>query len=363
LSSATYAWFVNNAQVTATGAKVKAATAYSLLISSDNTNFGTTAAFDTSLTSLVPVSTIGTVETTARTTISDTDKTATEKFDMLFAKSNEWKQNHVTSFIEVGKNSVVSDSDKYYYTDTIYLKPGQDGSIYLDSTSLGIAWNAWDSENHEQSDTSTFYTFSEFADLKAEDTGATEDDAKNALATYKEALEQAQALLSTLRVGFVVTYMGGDNNDTETLVGTYIYQLTATNLSGYSNTTAADAGAATIADGANGVTGAVAVAASNHAISVATDNLTSTTNVKTATASGIPVITGITGKSDAPATAKSTDIAIVAEAKTNVVYTVDTYIWMEGCDVDTVAGTLNQFGKGSIDGLQFGFCLGTVSAS
>jgi hypothetical protein len=361
LSSATYAWFVNNTQVTATGAQVQAATAYSLLISNDNKNFGTTAAFDTALTSLVPVSTAGTLETTARTEISSSDKTATEAFDLLFAKSNAWEQNHVTSFTEVGKNSVVSGSAKYYYTDTIYLKPGQDGSIYLDSSSLGIVWNAWDTTAHKESTTSKFYTFAEFAALSATDSDAA-DDAAKALAAYKEKLEQAQALLSTLRVGFVVTYPDSSKtNSPETLVGTYIYQLTNKTLTGGSNTTAKSSSEVT--DGADGVSGAVSVSADDHKISVSASNLTTATNVKTATSSGIPVISGIAGQASALATAKNTDLAIVKDAKTNVVYTVDTYIWMEGCDVDTVAGTLSQFGKGSITGLQFGFCLGEVTSS
>jgi hypothetical protein len=357
LASATYAWFVNNAQVTATGAQVQAATAYSLLISNDKTNFGTTTAFDTNIASLVPVSTSGTLETTSRTTISTTDQTTTDKFDLLFAKSNEWKQNHVTSFTEVGKNSLVDGTNKYYYTDTIYLKPGQDGSIYLDSSSLGVAWAAWDASDHKVAGTTTYYSFSDFYNLAdAEDASATEADLKS----YNETLNQAQALLATLRVGFVVTY---EASSTETLVGTYIYQLTNSNLDGGSNTTAASASSDTIADGADGVKGAVSVSASDHTITVSTTNLQSTTNIKNAdTSNGIPLISGIAGQASALAAATSTDVAIVANATANTVYTVDTYIWMEGCDVDTVAGTLSQFGSGSIKGIQFGFCLGTTNS-
>jgi hypothetical protein len=358
MSSATYAWFVNNATVTATGAQVKAATAYSLLISNDNSNFGTTTAFDTEITSLFPVSTAGTLETTARNQISDKDKTATDAFDLLFAASNEWDGNFVTSFTEVGKNTAFGDGT-YYYTDTIYLKPGQDGSIYLDSSSLGVAWKTWDTENHTISSETTYYSFADFYGLEdATDSSAKAEDLK----AYNDTLNQAQALLATLRVGFVVTYPDSSKNDAETWVGTYIYQLVAGNLTGNVNTTAVSS--TNVSAGANGIEGAVSVAAADHKISVSTSNLKSaTTIVKNATADGIPVISGITGSQSAPATATANDVAIVPSATANTVYTVDTYIWMEGCDVDTVAATLSQFGSGSIDGIQFGFCLGTVSSS
>ena len=60
LGSSTYAWFVNNATVTATGAEVTASTAYSLLISKENgTDWQTTKALATN-SGLTPVSTIGT---------------------------------------------------------------------------------------------------------------------------------------------------------------------------------------------------------------------------------------------------------------------------------------------------------------
>jgi hypothetical protein len=363
LSSATYAWFVNNAKVTATGAQVQAATAYSLLISNDKTNFGTTTKFNTEIASLVPVSTSGTLEDTVRTQISDTDKTATEKFDLLFATSNEWNENHVTSFTEVGKNSIVTDKQTYYYTDTIYLKPGQDGSIYLDSTGLGVAWAAWDATTHAVATETELYSFSKFYGLEdATDTGATTDDQKKALDAYNKSLNQAQALLATLRVGFVVTYPDATNSDAETHVGTYIYQLTDSNLDGKANSTAVSS--TDYSDGADGVKGAVSIAASNHEITVSTTNLQSTTNITNAdTTNGIPVISGIAGEASTLATAASTDVAIVTKATANTVYTVDTYIWMEGCDVDTVAGTLSQFGSGRIEGIQFGFCLGEVPAT
>jgi hypothetical protein len=118
--------------------------------------------------------------------------------------------------------------------------------------------------------------------------------------------------------------------------------------------------------GAEGIKGAVSVAPSDHAITVTTSNLTESdsnavSDVKTLTSDGVPVISGIQGSSNSLATATDSDVAIVPQAIKNTIYTVDVYIWMEGCDVDTAAATLSQFAGGEIDGFQFGFCLGAVS--
>jgi hypothetical protein len=239
------------------------------------------------------------------------------------------------------------------------LKAAQDGSIYLDSSALGIEWDYWDTSTHAVNGTK-LYTFSDFATLSVTDTGATSSEQVKNLADYQASLSQAQALLATLRVGFVVTY---EASSTETLVGTYIYQLTDKTLTNRVNTTD-NSSEENIQDGADGVTGAVSVAAANHDITVATDNLKSKTNIANAdTTNGIPVISGIKGSTTTLATASSSDVAIVSKATANTVYTVDTYIWMEGCDLDTAAATLSQFNVGSISGIQFGFCLGEVPAT
>jgi hypothetical protein len=396
LSSATYAWFVNNATVKATGAAVKASTAYSLLISNDRSNFGTETVFDTTLTTLVPVSTDGALASAARDEITKDAKDKVELYDLLFATSSEWKNNYVTSFVEVGKNTVYETSQededtncRYFYTDTVYLKAAQDGNIYLDSTTIGINWPDWDAENGVQLNTTTFYIFDVFvsegddAPVKADvdafgtdgkATSGKETEYKNAIA-YNEALEQAQSLLKTLRVGFVVTSgtEGSTGTDPETPVGTYIYQLVASNfVDGTSNTTADNsklkADKVEYADGPEGVKAAVAITETKDddnvtgtAIIAGTDNLKTKDLIKNAdTTNGIPVISGIEGSASSLANATSDDVAIVENATKNTIYNVDVYIWMEGCDVDTVAATLSQFVDGKIDSFQFGFCLGEV---
>ena len=101
LSSATYAWFVTNTTVATTGASVKASTVYSLLISNDGNDFQTAVPLDTTQKELVPVSTIGSWETSARIAISSTNPTATEKFDLLFVKSNQWENNYVKNYRKI----------------------------------------------------------------------------------------------------------------------------------------------------------------------------------------------------------------------------------------------------------------------
>ena len=42
----------------------------------------------------------------------------------------------------------------------------------------------------------------------------------------------------------------------------------------------------------------------------------------------------------------------------NIPYKLDVYIWMEGCDEDTVSANIASFNLGIFTGLQLGFCLG-----
>lgn len=126
LSSATYAWFVNNAQVTATNVDVIATTAYSLQIRKTSSDYATTVNMKGS-SYLVPVSTTGDlVATTGQLTTDSTDITAG---DVRFVKSDAWSSaGLVTSYLEVGKNSKVpvvengtsKGEQNLYYTDTVY---------------------------------------------------------------------------------------------------------------------------------------------------------------------------------------------------------------------------------------------------
>ena len=118
LGSSTYAWFVNNATVTATGAEVTASTAYSLLISKENgTDWQTTKALATN-SGLTPVSTIGTRLQSDKSDLKTFGgSTGTgSKGDIRFVASNAWQSNKVVNYDEVGKTSKTTsdDTSKYY---------------------------------------------------------------------------------------------------------------------------------------------------------------------------------------------------------------------------------------------------------
>ena len=322
LGSSTYAWFVNNAQVTATNVNVTATTAYSLQIKKGaDGNYGTTTDLNGAVT-LKPVSTVGALAASNKTlstagadpatpAVGIGDGTTVAQNDMVFFTSDSWNSNaEVVKFKEVSKNSThayvngpsgsPSGTSKYFYNDTVYLKAGQVSKIYLDNTTTGI----WDGSNLRK-----------FSD-------ATND------ATLK--------LLETMRVGFVVT----QNNFSRV----YIYQLNATSSgSGFNyNTTMNNAdGLTTATDSENSVGALSGVTNYNNGIIALTDAVMAT------------------GASSAMATGtESADVLATVAANEEI--QVDIYMWMEGCDYDTTAANSAQF-KTTIQGIQFGFCIGANS--
>ena len=338
LGSSTYAWFVNNAQVTATNVNVTATTAYSLQIKKGaDGNYGTTTDLNGAVT-LKPVSTVGALATTSKTLSKNTatggsasnavgigDDTTVAANDMVFFTSDSWNSNaEVVTFKEVSRDSKHSyvngpsnatGESEYFYSDTVYLKAGQASKIYLDNTTTGIY-----------------------------DTTLTKFSAVTDNAT--------KALLETMRVGFVVTQGSGESIQRRV----YIYQLNATSSgTGYNyNTTMSNA---------NGLT-----TATNSENSVAA--LASVNNYHTSTGDTDPNPTGIialtdsvmaTGAQTSMATAPTTDAAknTLATVAANEEIQVDIYMWMEGCDYDTTAANSAQF-QTTIQGIQFGFCIGAA---
>jgi hypothetical protein len=61
--------------------------------------------------------------------------------------------------------------------------------------------------------------------------------------------------------------------------------------------------------------------------------------------------------------ASSSTADVIATATTNEEIQVDVYIWMEGCDQDTVAANITSFAGTGVKGLQLGFCLGKASTT
>lgn len=321
LASSTYAWFVNNAQVTATDVEVTATTAYSLQIKKGaDGNYGTTTALNGAVT-LKPVSTVGALATaekqlTTSPAVGIADDTTVAANDMVFFTSDSWNSNaEVVTFKEVSKNSTHSyvngpsgsatGTSKYFYSDTVYLKAGQASKIYLDNTTTGIY-----------------------------DTSLTKFSAVADTAT--------KALLETMRVGFVVTQGSGPSATRKV----FIYQLnTGDSGTGFRyNTTMSDADGLTTATNSENSVG----------------ELSSVENYN----SGIVALTDAvmaTGAATSMATAPTTDADdnTLATVAANEEIQVDIYMWMEGCDHDTTAANSAQF-KTTIQGIQFGFCIGAV---
>ena len=327
LGSSTYAWFVNNAQVTATNVNVTATTAYSLQIKKGSTgSYGTTTGLNGAVT-LKPVSTVGALATQDKTLSKNTategststavgigDDTTVKKNDMVFFTSDEWNSNaEVVTFKEVSKDSEHSyvngpsggdsGTSKYFYNDTVYLKAGQASKIYLDNNTTGIYSGSL--KKFDASDLDT----------------------------------QTKALLETMRVGFVVTQNGSST--------VYIYQLNSTSSgSGFNYNTTMNS--------ANGLT-----TATDYENSVG--SLSSVTNYS----SGIVALTDdvmATGAATAMAEAPKTDATnnTLATVAANEEIQVDIYMWMEGCDYDTTAANSAQF-QTTIQGIQFGFCIGAAN--
>ncbi len=309
--SATYAWFVNNTQVTATDVTVTAQTAYSLMIKHyKNGTYGTTTALNTGNINLIPVSTIG----------------GTTQEGIKFFKSNEWDTDaNVKSFTD----DTVTNTDKTnasdltsvayadgsnpgspYYVDTVYFKAGQTSKLYLDSTSTGLV-------DKKQNGVQTIV--SKFSD-------STND------------------LVKAMRIGILVSDTDGSNGKF------FVYQLNGAESANKANTTATTL----TVPSADGLTAGVA----------STTDTANFTNTNIATFDKtIPTLDSQTVKGEASALAKAGtnvkslyDFSVTGENNKQECKAV-IYIWMEGCDYDTVAANTTAF-KDFANKIQLGFCVG-----
>lgn len=309
-------------------------------------NYGSTMALSPNTAALTQVSTIGT-RATGGVSMSDSTTTAGE---ILFVTSNKWNGNLVQSWKTVSKASTVtnpstSNADVMYYTDTAFLKAASAADIYLDNVGTGLNWQAFNDGTNAVESESTFYTYESFVG------GAAKTSASTPEATaYNATVDQAIALLKTLRVGFKVTQTTA-NGATSNEDKFFVYALAGstsyvTNSSISVNTSTGDAEGFTKAVGqATEGTADAAVSAYNSA------------NINNFTSS-IPVLADTamaTGNGTAIGT-KGTESAL-ASVQPNEQVQVDIYVWMEGCDYDTVAGNISSFADANITGMQFGFCL------
>jgi hypothetical protein len=380
LSSATYAWFVNNSQVTATNVSVKAATAYSLLIShknGENASWGTTTELNKTLDHLTPVSTIGEVNegdnATAITLSAKTDSDAAVGIgdgtkiavgDVRFVTNTAWSGNYATGVSEVSKSSKTTpaanddtdDNYYYFYSDTVYLKAAQAGDIYLDSTGIGIMWAKFDTTTNERSETPELISFEDFAALTIiTPADNSTDEIVDKYDAYNADLLSAQDLLKTMRIGLLVSQKDSDDKTTRVW---HEYQLIYSKTSNAVKTT----GGSTFS--ADGITKAVSAAESvgeGHTVATVDTPVEKDINGVKLASKTIDDY-AIKGSSSAIASATTTD-DIIATAAVNEEIQVDIYVWMEGCDEDTVAANISSFSEATIEGLQLGFCLGAVPAS
>lgn len=320
LGSSTYAWYVNNAQVTATNVNVTSVVSYSLLIK--RAIPGSVYSTSTPLnggTTLVPVSTLG-ERVASNTTLAD--GTAVSKNDIRFVKQNEWNEgSRVKNFTEVGKKSQTLINDgvntpydsTLYYADSVFLKAGQHSNIYFDNKATGIY-----------------------------------DSVTDSLISFPDVTDTNQiALLKTMRVGLLVT------QGTETRF--YVYQFQDEQI----DSTGANTYTTTIDSGSNTVDG-ISYAAGPSGVGALSDNVCNLIGNK------VPVLSKCLaeGSSDGLAhiyTSENNSEGKVSQAiatvSANEEIKVDIYFWMEGCDLDTTAGNTTEFSS-EIEGIQFGFCLG-----
>ncbi len=311
LGSSTYAWFVNNTQVTATDVTVTAQTAYSLMIKHyNNGTYGTTTALNTGNINLVPVSTIG----------------GTAQDGIKFYKSDAWdKDANVKTFTDatVTNTDTANTSDltsvaytdaanpgSPYYVDTVYFKAGQTSKLYLDSTSTGLV-------------------------------DGTKTGVQNAITKFSESDND---LVKAMRIGILVSDKDGKNGKF------FVYRLNDTESTNKANTTATTLTAAS----ANGLTAGVA----------STTDTTTFTNANIATfGTSIPTLDSQTVQGNASALATAgTDVKplydfSVTGANNKEECKAVIYIWMEGCDYDTVAANTTAF-KQFANKIQLGFCVG-----
>ena len=348
---------MSNATVAATGASVEASTVYSLLISNDGIDFQTAVPLDTTQKELVPVSTVGTYETSARANISSSDNTGTENFDLLFVKSNQWEDNYVKNYIEIGKNTVVSGDKVYYFTDTIWLKAAQSENVYLEKGGTGVAWALFDVMTDAPMATTTKFSFVDFLKTDADDLVKTTANTTNAL-TYNSNVDKARAMLKTLRVGLVLTH---DVSGVETLDSVNIYQLVADPINS-ANSAITTSGVG----GANGITRAAGVTINGLDYITGAESDAGYTGATLAgsvnnyvSGTGIPLLEDCAIQGSETGLVSAGDVRpLIQNTIANIPYKLDVYIWMEGCDEDTVSANIASFNLGIFTGLQLGFCLG-----
>jgi hypothetical protein len=319
LSSATYAWYIQNVVVTATDVQVTASVVYNLMIKRvAEGDYSTTCKLNGSRT-LTPVSTLGELQTSSGSFSENTydhSPNSYDKNDVRFAASDTWNSSGVVeTFSEVGKNTLALLTDteqqtapsKMYYQDSVYLKAGQESQIYFDNNSTGI-YNAL---------TKTLTSFPDVTD------------------------PETLALMKTMRVGLMVTQQENTASEKHKF---FVYQLNRDLIDdgAGSRTTTKDYNDQSV-DGISYAAGPFGVGILSFA------NLVD---------KKVPLLSDCTADGQSNGLSVTTDKSqALAAVHAGEEVKVDIYLWMEGCDFDTTASNSAQFST-QIEGIQFGFCLG-----
>lgn len=295
LSSATYAWFVNNTRVTAGSVELTAKTSYALLISQGANGTATTAS---------DWGTLHTMTSNTNATMVPVSTTGKDSLDtdgnLLFAASNAWNNGQlVTSY----KEPAATD----YWKETFEIKASQPCKLFLDTETV------FDVDNNTGSD-----------------------------------------LDKVLRLALVVNKKGLTGNENKEV---FIYEVdntttgdkaanttTGTDANGIKNAikctyTANAAGNAIAADGAI----VAAINAQNYASdaipTLAASSVTVTDNTALATGGSI--------------------VPIYTFSAAEEICTITAYVWMEGCDYDCNAANIATLvGESNKLKVNLGFCAG-----
>ena len=289
-----YAWFVNNTMVKTGQATLSATTAYALLISEGET--GADSAWTTTHTMTnASNATLEPVSTTCKTSVKiDAEVSNQTVTPMTFAKYARWSTNTDTTRSEVDQYTSTTANTEYLM-ENFQIKASQACELYLDQETVF---------NYSTAATST--------------------------------------LGKTLRLALAISKSDGSSPKY------FFYTIDDTATSGAVNTTfngtsGAD-GIATAIENGN-ATGATAVGAFDA------DNLESGSVKKLVTA------TGVTSSALATDSNVGSADCLYTFTAPEEVCNVTAYIWMEGCDEDTVAANLTTLtGAGNAFNAVLGFC-------
>ena len=291
LSSATYAWFVNNTRVDAKTATLNASTANALYISQgavgDSTGWTTTHSFASANATndhILPVSTTG--KTSVKIDAEASNQTETP---MTFVKSNAWEINSGNSNKNEVKTYAAATANTEYFMDNFEIKASQACKLAIDMDATTMT--------------------------------------------------ASDAVKAVMRLALVVTNSDGSNPKY------FFYTLdNGTALTGGMNTTFNGS------EGADGIAKAIKNGNKEKAEAVdviSADNLDG---------GKVKQITGISGASSTALNTMAGD-TLYEFTTPNEVCKVTAYIWMEGCDYDTIGANLTSItGASNKLVMNLGFC-------